>query len=88
MVLELSKTFEQPACNPEKKKRHTEEQLQGIVMDLMEKCGIEKEKVNIKDGQVLEINDLPNINLHTVMLEAEKLDLDFKYTKKTYIELC
>ena len=54
----------------------------------MGKSGINTEKVNTEQEGLISISDSPKMNLHTVILEAEKLGLKTKYVKKTQIELC
>jgi hypothetical protein len=62
--------------------------VDSILLDLMGKSGINTEKVNTEQEGLISISDSPKMNLHTVILEAEKLGLKTKYVKKTQIELC
>jgi hypothetical protein len=88
MVLELSETFSH-SCNSYKEKpNHSEEDLQKMMIKLMNRCGIDSNNVNLKDNGVIEVKDTPNLKLHSFMLQAEELGLEWKFTKKTLIEIC
>ena len=87
MTIELSKSFVHNPCN-KKGRKYSDKELTQIMLRLMEKSGINTGNIEVTRDNGLLINSLPDLKLHTVMLEAEKLGLSMKYTKKTLIEVC
>ncbi len=87
MVLELSKNFVHSACKKSDNKR-SEEELKGLMLKLMQDSGIDTKKVDQKKEGVMELKGNTNLKLHSLMLKAEELGLEIKYTKKTLIEIC
>ena len=86
MVLEMSKTFTH-CCGNKPEQKHSEEELKNIMIKLMERNGIDPAKAKLNENGVFEIQETPNIKLHSFMLQAEELGLQMKYTKKTLIEI-
>ena len=87
MVLELSKSFvHNPACQNEQK--YSEDELKNIILDLMQENGINTHNIHASSDGVLELSGLPDIKMHTILLQVEKLGLAVKFTKKTMIEVC
>ena len=87
MVLEHSKSLVHNSCLP-KNKHYSEEDLKKIILQLMQKNGIPASTANITNDGVIELNGIPGLNLHTLMLQAEEMGLNIRYTKKTLIEVC
>ena len=86
MVLEMSKTFTH-CCGNQPTQERSPEELKQIMLDLMKRTGIDPEKARINENGVFEVAGAPNINLHSLMLQAEELGLKMKYTKKTLVEI-
>ncbi len=86
MTLEVSKSFEHNICK-QKNRKYSEEDLQKIMLRLMRETGIPSNKFNMTREGGFELSGMPNLKLHTLLLEAEKLGLSIKYTKKTLIEI-
>ena len=92
MVLELSRSFvhnpsDQEMSSPVAPK-YSENELKDIMLRLLEENGVSMNQVNMSDGGSIELKGIPNLKMHTLVLEAEKLGLTFKFTKKTLIEVC
>ncbi len=87
MLLQSSETFTH-SCFKQPKKNHNDKDLQKMLMQVLQNVGISSDKVQFNENDVLEIGQIPNLKLHTLMLEIEKLGLEMKYTKKTMIEIC
>jgi len=87
MVLEVSKSIVHNACTPQQK-TYSEEELQDIMLRLMGQSGIQQNQVNITNEGTVQLEENSNLKLHRILLEAEKLGLTAKYTKKTLIEIC
>ncbi|MEO1625629.1 MAG: hypothetical protein AAFV25_10780 [Bacteroidota bacterium] len=82
----MSETYTHPSC-ASTKHNFTKEKLNKVIRKLLKNNGINPNKAKLnKDGQ-LEFNEIPNLKLHTLMLEVEELGLDLKLTKKTMIEI-
>ena len=87
MKLELSKSFTH-SCGNKNNSQYSEEELKNILLKLIQKNGIDPKLVNVSKDGILSIQDSPNIKLHSIMLQAEEMGLEMKYTKKTLIEIC
>ncbi|MEL6637711.1 MAG: hypothetical protein AAFW73_11750 [Bacteroidota bacterium] len=87
MVLELSKDFVHSACAKTTTKR-SEAEMRQLLLQLMQSSGIDPDKIVEKREGILELKDDPKIKLHSLMLRAEEMGLEIKYTKKTLIEIC
>lgn len=86
MILEVSNSYH---YGPEKGNlgQHSENELQEVVLQLMKKQGIDTEEVKSCEDGVLDVNSIPSLKLHSLMLQAEEMGLNIKYTKKTLIEI-
>ena len=87
MVLELSKSFvhnQQAAQN----QNRSDEELKGLLMKMIEETGGDASAIKSNGNGKLELQGVPNLKLHSLMLQAEELGLSLKYTKKTLIEIC
>ena len=62
--------------------------MRQLLLQLMQSSGIDPDKIVEKREGILELKDGPKIKLHSLMLRAEEMGLEIKYTKKTLIELC
>lgn len=87
MRLQFSESFNH-SCGNSVNKQYSETELKQILLDLMDKNGIDTNKVHTDQEGVISVVGSPNLNLHTIMLKAEKMGLKTKYTKMTQIELC
>lgn len=87
MTLEFAKTFSH-RCGTKAQKEYSETELKEILLNLMRKNGVDTDKIEAQQDGMLTIKESPNLNLHTIMLEAEKLGLETRYTKRTQIEIC
>lgn len=87
MVLEVSKSIVHNSCTAQEK-AYSEEELQNIMLKLMGQSGIPQNQVNITNDGTLQLAESSNLKLHRILLEAEKMGLTAKYTKKTLIEIC
>lgn len=86
MTLEFSNSINH-SCGNKAKKQYSEGELKEILLNLMSKNGIDTNEVQTGEDSKLVVSGSPKLNLHTIMLEAEKLGLQTKYTKRTQIEL-
>ena len=87
MTIELSQMFLHNTCNANGKK-YSDEELKNVILKLMEENGINANPNKLADEGVLQVNETSNLKLHRLMLQAEELGLEMKYTKKTLIEFC
>lgn len=86
MVLELSKSFNHEACKKTGRTLSAQEK-KDLMIRLMNELGVDISKATMKDG-VLEMKETPDLKLHSLILQAEELGLDLKYTRKSVIEIC
>ena len=87
MVLEFSKSVVHKPCN-EKKSKYSQHELKQIMLRLMQENGVDTSQVHVSRDGLIELNGMPNLKMHTVLLEAEKLGLSMRLTRKTLIEVC
>ena len=87
MVLELSKTFTH-SCGTHQNAEYSDQDLQELMMKWMERNGIDPGLAKISEDGVLQIEETPDLKLHSFILQAEEMGLKMKYTKKTLIEIC
>lgn len=81
MVVQLSKSFVDSRNSADK-----QEELKDLFMKMVADKGGNIDGLTWKDGKI-EINGMPNLALHSFLLQAEELGLSIKYTKKTIIEI-
>lgn len=86
MVLELSNSYTH-TCSGNSENSYSDHDLKDILLQLMEKNGIDSEQIHLKDNGILELDGTSNLKLHSLMLQVEELGLKTKYTKKTLIEI-
>ena len=86
MTIEVIKNFEH-SCNTTKKGELSDKKLHQLTMDMMRQKGIDPNSISVDKNGNLQIEDIPNLKLHSIMLELEKLGVKMKYTKKTLIEI-
>ena len=87
MVISVSNTFtHKPSC--EKKINANDENLQKLILQSIEKTGLDPKDVRWNDQGHLELRKPSNIKLHSLLLQMEELGLDLKMTKQTLIEIC
>ena len=86
MVVELSESYAHNGCT-ERPARPDRKKIENIVLDLMKKNGIKDDQMQFKPDGTLQLTGTPNLKIHRIMLEAEELGLDMRYTKKTLIEI-
>lgn len=87
MVVEISKSFDH-VCSNATEAQYSDQELQEIMLQLMEKGGINTDQVRISADGVVQVEACSNLKLHGVMLQLEKMGVKTKYTKKTLIEIC
>lgn len=87
MVLELSKSF-QHSCGKNAQRPYSEQEIKSMMLQMMERQGIPSNHLSTAEDGVLRLEGIPNLKLHTLMLQVEELGLQMKYTKKTIIEIC
>ncbi len=87
MVIELSEVFTHGPCKKNGKK-YSNEELQNIIRKMMKSQGIDSNAVQFNDDGTVQINESPDLKLHSLILQAEELGLEMKFTKKTLIEFC
>lgn len=86
MVIELSEQYTHGPCKLNGKK-YSDEELKSVVLKWMKKQGINAENVKFNNDGTVQVNEGPNLKLHSLILQAEEMGLEMKFTKKTYIEL-
>ncbi|WP_157472222.1 hypothetical protein [Neolewinella persica] len=87
MLVEVTKSFTH-SCNTTNKSSYSEQELQDLMLQLMQRNGIESDKAQLSPNGVLQVDEKANLKLHGIMLQAEQMGLKLKYTKKTLIEIC
>lgn len=87
MVLEFSNSIEHSPCRGQKRKLSSKE-LKQVMLRLMQEKGINKAQIDEQTDTLIAFKGQPDMKMHAVMLEAEKLGLSIKYSKKTLIEVC
>lgn len=87
MVLELSKSFTH-SCNKNETSSYSEQELKDMMLQMMQKNGIDQSQVQQSQDGVLQVDEQSSLKLHSLMLQAEELGLKMTYTKKTLIEIC
>jgi hypothetical protein len=87
MVLEFSNSVEHTPCSKEKR-NFSQNEVEQILFRLMQEKGLDQDQIDQTADGLIVFNGKPDMKIHTVMLEAEKLGLSVKYTKKTVIEVC
>jgi hypothetical protein len=86
MVLEQSKSLVHKSCDRAEQK-FSEQELENIMLNLMQKHGVETDRFNVTEDGHIKINGIPDLKMHTLMLQVEELGLSMRYTKKTLIEV-
>jgi len=86
MLLSFSKTLNHN-IQPQNKSNLNTEAIQKIVLDSIEKVGLNRDEVTVNSTGHLEIKQPNSLKLHTLTLEMEKHGLDLKFTKQTLIEI-
>jgi hypothetical protein len=87
MLLEVSKSFTH-SCDTTNKANYSETELQDLMLKLMQRNGIQSDRATLTQDGVLQVDEKANLKLHSIMLQAEQMGLQLKYTKKTLIEIC
>lgn len=87
MRVSFSKSINQPPC-PIAAKKYSEEQIQEMVTELMSKTGLASDAMQVSSDGEIEIKDVPDLKMHSLMLRAEELGLNLRCTRKTVIEIC
>lgn len=87
MTIELSEVYTHGPCSS-KEKKYSDEELKSVVLKWMKKQGIDTNAVTFNNDGTIQVNEGPNLKLHSLILKAEELGLEMKFTKKTLIELC
>ncbi len=87
MVIELSEQYTHGPCKVNGKK-YSDDELQKVVLKWMNKQGINTSQVKFNPDGTVQVNEGPSLKLHSLILQAEELGLEMKFTKKTLIELC
>ena len=87
MRVSFSKSINQPPC-PTSAKKYSDAQIQALVSELMEKTGLSANAITVSNGDDIEIKDVPDLKMHSLMLRAEELGLNLRCTRKTVIEIC
>lgn len=86
MILEKSQCFTHGQSTNENN-CHSREELQNILLQTMKDQGINTNEVGMTDDGTLDVDKIPPLKLHSVMLRMEEQGLNIKYTKKTLIEI-
>jgi len=86
MKFEISKSYLHD-CSKNKKNSFSASELKNVFLGLLKKNGVNEEVLENANDGVIQLNNLPESKVHTMMLEAEQLGLSIKYTKKTQIEV-
>lgn len=87
MVVEVSKSFTHN-CGKTPERPFTEKELKDMLVQLMQRNGINEKQIRLNKDGVLQVDDKANLKLHSIMLQAEEMGLTMKFTKKTVIEIC
>ena len=87
MVIEVSKNVTQSPCNVDGKK-YSREELQSIIMKLMQDTGVGTDSTSLGENGVLKVDENANLKLQSLILKAEEMGLEVRFTKKTFIEFC
>lgn len=86
MVLELSKSFTHNQ-NIQPKQQHSDEELKTLLVNLIKENGGDIDAIQQSAANKLEVTGMPNLPIHSFLLQAEALGLSVKYTKKTVLEI-
>lgn len=86
MKLELSKSI---VCNETGKRNEqfSNKDLNGVMLSLLKENGVDESKVQYTNTGDMQLNGVPSLKLHSIMLKAEELGLQMKYTQKMEIEI-
>ncbi|MCB0642256.1 MAG: hypothetical protein KDC44_11475 [Phaeodactylibacter sp.] len=87
MILELSKSFTH-TCGSKSAKKYSEEEVKNLLSSWMERNGVDPSTLQFTKDGTLQIEESPNLKLHSLILQAEEMGLEMKYTKKTLIGIC
>lgn len=87
MRLSFTKSINQPP-SPTVSRKYSEHQIREMVAELMQKTGLSANAMAVNNEGEVEIKDVPDLKMHSLMLRAEELGLDLRCTKKTVIEIC
>ena len=87
MLIELSEVYTHGPCKMNDQK-YSDEELKNVVLKWMKKQGIDTNEVSFGSDGSVQVNEGPSLKLHGLILQAEELGLEMKFTKKTLIELC
>ncbi len=87
MIISVSNSYTHKV--PCEKTVRNEKELEQKVMNSLQTLGLSSEDVS-KDmnGNLVLPPNANSLKLHTLMLQMEKLGLELKLTKKTFIEIC
>jgi hypothetical protein len=86
MVVQLSKSLVSNPKSTDNKQRNDEE-LKNLFLKMIEEKGGSTSGIEWNENGQLEMEGIPNLVLHSFLLQAEALGLSIKYTKKTVIEI-
>ena len=87
MKIAFSNSLSQAPCTPSANGK-SEAEVQQLVDKLLQRTGLAGNVANRRPDGTLEVSGAPGPKLHTLMLDAEKLGLNIRYTKQTVIEIC
>ena len=87
MKLSFTKSINQKP-SPTTSRKYSEAQVREMVSELIRKTGLSANAMSVNTDGEIEINDVPDLKMHSLMLRAEELGLDLRCTKKTVIEIC
>ncbi len=87
MKLSFTKSINQPPC-PTAARKYSEAQIRDMVSELINRTGLSANAMSVNTDGEVEIKDVPDLKMHSLMLRAEELGLDLRCTKKTVIEIC
>ncbi|MEL6394068.1 MAG: hypothetical protein AAFY36_15740 [Bacteroidota bacterium] len=86
MTLAFTKSVSH-TCDNQPSKQYTDEELKDMMLQLIERNGIDRDLVQYDGNGTLSIKGEPNLQVHSLMLQAEEMGLRTKYTKQTLIEI-
>jgi len=85
MVLESSQVLNCPSAKAEAP--CSKDELQQKLYQLLSMQGIDTNNIPLTSAGTIDISSIPGMKLHTLMLRAEEMGLNIKFTKKTVVEI-
>lgn len=86
MILEKSNCYTQGQSTTGTQ-NYSGEEVQNILMQTMKAKGIDTKEIEMTDDGTIDIQKIPTLKLHSIMLDIEEQGFNIKYTKKTLIEI-